>query len=428
MSAFSPSHAVLVALHGVQTFDPAVIPLEAEDYLLVNNLSYSTGMRVQRRLTNWLDQPIYRRDADPFLNFTLRAVVTGWGGLTDAHPGPLTRQSLIFANGDRVPHQFMREAGGESVGLFYYDGASTDHAGGDTPEITVNLSLDFTGLDVINHPGTETSSGYVTVVRSAEITTVTYVDLPAESTPAVVTVAGRTQVLRLFFQGESPGTLTALRPLNGVAEMLGAALTEGWTELAEDGGNAQISIADSPAMANFGPAESAITLDGLKAEQGGEITVQWAFSAPVDVPAFRYFRIPAAALQVQLEWPWDGAEPDDKFARVALKQLMGQANTEPVGAQLLLTAWDGDPAVAGVALTSWSVDKTSAIWEVDTLGARNKVALSSPDSAPPGDWAVEYITVELPLLPGYLMKIAHSVTVLEGNQLVLAINDLDLVF
>lgn len=428
MSAFSSNKAVLVALHGSRVFDPAVIPLEEEgDYLLVNGLSWQTGFREQRRIANWKGQPLYRRDADPFLNFTLRAAVMGWGGMADAHPGPLTREALVFANGGRVPHKFMREAGGEAVGLFYYEGASTEHAGGDVPEITINLSLDFTGLDVFNHAGTETSEGYLQVVRTPETASVTYVDLPAEATPVVVSVAARTGVTQVLFQSAVAETLFTLYPLNGVAEVLGGGYSDGWTELEEDGGNAQISIASCPAVATWGALEVTAVLSGVKAGNGEDVA-EWLLTAEVEVPPFQYFRIPAGALKVKLEWPWDGAEPDDKPARLALKELLGQANTEPQTEQILITAWDGDPAVAGVELTSWNVGRDAVTWECDAAGVRNLVELTSGESAPGGGWAVEYVTAELPLLPGWLMKLAVAKTVAAGDPVVLAAGDLDLVF
>lgn len=157
MSAFDPSYAVHVQTHGGRTLNTAVIGVLEEASLLVHSVA-CRGSRQKLREFDHEENLILRADYDAVLTWSVTATVLDFSGLADYHPGaPLSRQGLLFANGGRTPYQFRREASGDEVGVLYFEDPSTSHDGGDTPEISFGVTLEFSDLDTDRFPGEETT-------------------------------------------------------------------------------------------------------------------------------------------------------------------------------------------------------------------------------------------------------------------------------
>ena len=148
--SFDPARAIHVHAHGARSIAIETVTLAEEDALLIHSVSFSADRQVKVRELDADGTLIFRADADPVLSWQVRATVLEWRGLADAHPGPLSREALVFANsqrgGNRYPHQFRRQIDGDDVGILFYESPSTDHEGGDTSEISFRIALEFSDL------------------------------------------------------------------------------------------------------------------------------------------------------------------------------------------------------------------------------------------------------------------------------------------
>lgn len=417
--------AVLIQSHGVQTFDPLVVGLTAEDYLLIHACTFSATREKIRELDSE-GALVLRVDFDPVLSWSLQASVTGWGGLADCHPGPLSRQALLFANGARYPHQFRREASGEEIGVLFYEDPSTTVNGGDTPEISIRLTLEFSDLDTDNFPGTETSSSWLTRVTGPAPA---YADIPDQTAQAIQTTA-RTAVAQVVFQNATgrSGTFTAtLR--NNSADVSVAAYSPAWSDLTEPV-DADTSEAGCPEL-TWPTTADPRTADTVRFYLGAWHVADIALAADLEIDSQQFPRAQAGYLELQLEWKWDGADLAEWTApaREALTYLTGgPTDINDDVTQLLVSCYDADPATTGVLLNAFYVDRDTATWEVDAAGVRNAATLTGTDLAPGGDWDIAYVTVELPGVSVWWIKLAVTKTITAGNPVVLDPEDLDLVF
>lgn len=148
--SFNPALAIHVHTHGDRTLALETVALAEEDNLLIHSVSFTADRQIKLRETDADGRLIFRADADPVLSWNVRATVLEWAGLADAHPGPLSREALIFANGPRAltryPHQFRKQLAGEDVGILFYEQPNTEHEGGDTSEISFRIALEFSDL------------------------------------------------------------------------------------------------------------------------------------------------------------------------------------------------------------------------------------------------------------------------------------------
>lgn len=149
--SFNAALAIHIHTHGDRTLSLETVALAEEESLLIHRVSFTADRQIKLRETDADGRLIFRADADPVLRWNVSATVLEWEGLADAHPGPLSREALIFANGPRAsgryPHQFRKQLAGEDVGILFYESPSTEHEGGDTSEISFGIALEFSDLE-----------------------------------------------------------------------------------------------------------------------------------------------------------------------------------------------------------------------------------------------------------------------------------------
>lgn len=401
--SFDPLKAVHIHAHGARTIGAEMIGVAEEENLLIHACGFSAS-RQKIRETTPEGELVFRADFDPTLTWNVRATVLAFAGLADAHPGPLSRQALLFANGYRYPHQFRSEAEGEAVGILFYEDPSTEHDGGDTPEISFTVALEFSDLDTTNHAGEETLGvGWtITVPGYTPETPVpdAWTEMPAQSA-ASLTAAGMAAILSdAFAGGYSFGAAAlTLRLYDGDPAGAGTPISDpltltAWADLAEI--TATSSRLRNDAAVEWPAKPDARTCTHLQWARNGIAVARKTLAAPLVVPAFSGVRAPIGALAIALTWQTTG----DTFARMAtlaLRHLRGDA-TGLISAETTVTVkcYDEDPEGTGILLDEFTVPRDAATWTVAVPAeASNDIALTGTDTAPFGGWLTNYITVEV---------------------------------
>lgn len=439
--SYDPFKAVHVHYHGDRTIDTAVIGLLDEDNLLIHSCSCSGTRKNVRELSGEPGQDgqlIFRADYDPVLTWSLRASVLAFAGLGDFHPGPLSRQALVFANGGRFPFQFRREASGEEVGVLYYEDPTTTTDGGDTPELDVKITLEFSDLDTTNHPGEETYGEgwkvYVAPYTVEDPIPEGYAEIPVQ-TAAAVLAGGLTGILADVFQGTDTFAAAAATATLYNGDPLGAGVIVGtavnlavWTTLDEPGG-ATTSRIRNHAVVEWAPTAAARTCTHILFKRNGINFASKALAASLVIPAFYGVRAPIESLAVQLTWGFTGASAA-RPARFGLRHLFGDATTGIIGAETTLTinCYDGDPNAAGTLNNSFIVSRDAATWSLPAASqVINDIDLEGTDLAPGGGWDTDYVTVGLTgcaTLP-YSHFLSGNIATTVGNPITVPAGGLD---
>lgn len=393
-----PLHTSAIAVHSIlpaATFSGAVLSeLQPEDFLLVHSCTRKGDcdrlQEVDADGSLVLDIRYNQR-----LTYTLTASILAFDGLASYHPGrTLDDRLLAFANG-RPAFQFR--PGGK---LIYMDPRQTLDAG-DLPALEFTVENVFIDLDTDTYPSTYT---------------ILYTDLPTQ--PSSAAVAGLDSLLRDIFYdaglitGTLSGTLYA-----SATPLSGAQPSEPWSTLSEPV-SPDTTLDACPAILWSGAAASR-TVDLITFDRSGTEVCSVTLAAPLTVPAWSTLRAAAADLSLQLTWPYDGVDPGSASlpARFALRYLLGDPATglPATGTDLTVKVWDGDPLAAGTLLDSFTVPRTSGgAWTVS--GPRLSVGhLWGTNLAPGGDWAIAFVTVEIPGINTYWIRQAVSLTILSGN-------------
>jgi hypothetical protein len=160
--------------------------------------------------------------------------------------------------------------------------------------------------------------------------------------------------------------------------------------------------------------------------RGGVLCVDTPAGAGVYVPAEHVFRLTAGDFSINLEWPLGGVANASYFGNTALRHLMGDATTGILAAGALVTirAWSGDPDDGGTELDSWTVNRNAAAWPVSSGTCYHAGSSGAAANPGPGDWTVDFLTVELAGVSGWAMKVGVALTVTSGNVVTVASGDM----
>lgn len=406
--SFDPLKAVHIHAHGARTINTNVIGCAEEENLLIHSCGFSADRQIKIRKHTPEGELIFRADADPVLMWRVRASVLAWSGLADAHPGPLARQALVFANGGRIPHQFLpfrAQYDGEEPGILFYESPSTDVEGGDTPEISFNVALEFSDLDTGNHAGSETLGGrwtfHVPGYVPEEPGNSEWLELPAQ-TAANLTLAGSNAILSDGFCGTnsfSTAPLTATLytgdPLAGGTAVSTAVALPLWTTV-------ENLTVEHARIRNHAAVEWVATgalrvITHIAFTRNGILVSRKTLSSAIALPAFTGLRAPVDALTIQCVWDRSGSSTATPAA-LALRHLCGDATAllYPAETTLTIKCWSGDAFAGGTLLDSFTVPRDATTWTAADARAVNAVILTGTATAPgPGGWLTEYWTVEL---------------------------------
>lgn len=404
--SFDPLKAVHIHAHGARTIDTDVIGVAEEENLLIHACAFAAA-RQKLRETTPEGELIFRADYDPTLTWNVRATVLAFAGLADAHPGPLSRQALLFANGYRYPHQFRREAEGEDVGILFYEDPSTDHDGGDTPEINFRVALEFSDLDTTNHAGEETlGAGWtVTVPGYTPEPPVPdeFVEIPVQ-TPALIIDAAREDLGEDIFLaaanfGTAPLTATLYDgdPLGAGTAISDPLTLAAWLDQTEPD-VPETTVTRNHAVVDWPATAADRTCSHILWVRNGINVSSKALAAPLAIPAFKGVRAPISALALQLTWPQAGdmaGSWTEHPARLATRYLFGAETLGPAETTCYVTCFDGDPQTTGNAIgdPDLTLERSVAGWTVAGSTATSAAAVNGTDAAPPGGWTIPFAVV-----------------------------------
>jgi len=433
---FDPLKAVHIHTHGDRTIALNTIGCAEEENLLIHACGFSADRQIKIREHSPDGELIFRADADPVLVWRVRATVLAWSGLANAHPGPLARQALVFANGGRIPHQFLpfrAQYEGEEPGILFYESPSTDVEGGDTAEISFNVALEFSDLDTENHAGHEslTPGGWTFTVPAyvpGAPGNSEWLELPAQ-TSANLTEAGINAVLSDAFCGtdsfsSAPLTATLYNgdPLDGGTPVSDAVDLPLWTSV-ESLSEEQARIRNHAAV-EWVATGALRVITHIAFTRNGIVSSVKTLASAITLPAYRGLRAPVDALAIQCIWPRAGSSLSTP-AGLALQHLFGDATALlfPAETDLTIKLWTWDAFDGGVLLDSFFVPRNVSYWTAAAGSVTNAEDLIGVITAPvPDGWASEYCTVELdglamPLFANYRSLAAAAVdpfVVVEG--------------
>ncbi len=411
MSAFNEAYAVLLHQHGAVTIDIATVGLQPEANLLIHPCTI-TARREKLRELNAEGILIFRADFDPTLRWDVAATVLEYEGLADYHPGTrLSRQALTFVQANRIPHQFLREADGDEVGVLFYEDPTDGIDGGDTTEINFGITLEFSDLDTTNHPGEETlGDGYTSYVPPAvpdAPTAAGFIEIPAQPATAL-SAAGRTAILQGAFLSTDnlggPGSPSAQLYAGDPAtdgEPIGDALTlDPWTDLDEPD-NDYTTVASNDTQIDW-PDFSWLekTLTHIRFMRGSVVIADAELETPLTIPANYTVRAPVDALSLELAWPLDGVplpSTDDLPSRQFMRWLQGTLILGDLQPSANMTvAWHDDDFSPGTDIdTLTPVAANVSRWLVSGVTV-TPVDIESGNAAPPGGWTIDSVIVTLP--------------------------------
>lgn len=409
--AFNPLAAVLAHRHGAGTLNSAVIGVSDEDNLLVHSCGFHAARQKIRELSPE-GELLFRADFDPVLTWSLQATVLDWAGLANAHPGPLARQSLVFANGGRIPHQFLAfktQYDGEEPGILYYEDPRTEHQGGDTPELSVTITLEFSDLDTEHYAGHETFTpgGWTVFVPSVTPgePIPEFVEIPVQ-TPALIMDAGREALGEDVFLGADNYAGAPLRATLYDGDPLGAGVAVSdpltlapWLAQTEPG-VPETTVTRNDAAVDWPAIAAARSCTHILWDRNGINVASKALAAPLTIPAFQGVRAPAGALALQLTWPLAGdlaAAATAPPARLATRYLFNAETLDLSETALHVTCCNGDPHTTGTAIgdSDLTLARSGAGWTVAGSTSTSAAAVNGTDTAPPGGWTIPFAVVSL---------------------------------
>lgn len=441
--SFNSALAVHIHAHGNRTIDTGVIGVAEEENLIIHACGFSAS-RQKIRETTPEGELIFRADFDPVLTWNIRATVLAWTGLADAHPGPLSRQALLFANGNRYPHQFRREAEGEEVGILFYEDPNTEHEGGDTPESSFRIALEFSDLDTTNHAGAETITPQPAGWNGWTVTVPGFTPeppVPAEwaeipvQTPALLTAGSLADLEEDVFlaAGNFTGSITATL-YNGDPAGAGVAISDpltlsAWTDQTEPSAP-ETTVTRNQAAVDWPATAADRTCTHIRWQRGSVVATK-ALAAPLVIPAFKGVRAPAGALALQLTWALDGnmaASAVESPARFLTRYLFGAESLNTPETTLLVQCYDGDPHTTGVALgdTNLTLARSGAGWTIAAGTVESAAGVAGVATAPPGGWSIPFAVAFIDDVQTWFIvrEFDPPLTVAPGGTISIAAGDL----
>lgn len=176
---------------------------------------------------------------------------------------------------------------------------------------------------------------------------------------------------------------------------------------------------DNPAVITLGPAPSGgWSLTHVKVQCGPAGSEEDLWISPIaggtlTVPEGHSVTIPTSMLLSIMTWPQGdsgtGAETHIKPASVILTHALGGVGEIREDTTFTVEVWDHDPlhTAHGSPLTSWTVDRTSAVWTLTAgppVDVENAGVLESVDVAPGGGWDWTYTTLRVTGGSAFLFK------------------------
>lgn len=427
MSSFSPAPAVLMHAHGATVIQAEVVGLEEEDNLLIHSCQISASRQKERLLDHegrlWL-----RADFDAVLTWTVRASVLGYAGLADYHPGtPLPRQALAFAQANRTPHQFLREASGQEIGVLYYEDPTSDTAGGDTPEGTFRITLEFSDHDTTSFAAIEGEDDPVVYVPSPtpaapdELTV--QASAPLEVAIVEASAAAVAHGATSGLTGNFCGTLYDGDPAAGGVAVSSALVLTPWLDLTQP--DTQNTTVARNTLGITWPADPASrSVSHIRLTRGADTVSDIALDSTVTVPADTALRAPAGALGIHLTWNQEGdmaASTDEPPASTALRWVMGDEALSPATTEAYVLCFDGDPFASGVFVgdTDLTLPRDSSGFTLSGAEITSAADVTGTATAPGGGWSITHVAVGIDPVQTWFMlvELASPISVAAGGHI-----------
>jgi len=414
--AFDSHRAVLIHNHGPSRgLQPSIIGLQDEENLLIHRCRID-ATRQKERLLDHEGVLFLRADFDAVLTWSVQATVLTFDGLPNYHPGtPLARQALAFAQQNRTPHQYLREADGDEIGLLYYEDPSTDTIGGDTPETSFQIVLEFSDLDTSLHPGESGQDDPVVFVASPiPDAPVAAVEIPAQASaplPAAALSALASAVAHRI-TGPYAGAFTATL-FDGDPATVGTAISDPLTMAAWENftqpDTPDTTVARNHAALTWPYAAAARSISHIRLQRGTLIR-DIALASPVAVPAYVDVTAPVDALGIHLTWALDGNFATDAFdtpATISLQYLMGTETLQPAGTTAFVECYDGDPMDAGALVgdNDLTIPRDATGLTVSGATITQAADVTGTDTAPGGGWSITHVVLGIPIVQTHFIVV-----------------------
>ncbi len=428
--SFDSTRAVLIHNHGApRGLQASSVGLTDEENLLIHRCRIN-ATRQKERILDHEGSLLLRADFDAVLTWSVQATVLDYLGLANYHPGtPLARQALAFAQSNRTPHQFLREADGEEIGLLYFEDPDTDVAGGDTPETSFKVVLEFSDLDTSLHPGESGQDDPVVYVTSpVPDTAAAAIEIPAQDSAPLpaATISLVAYAVAHGITGPYSGALTATL-YDGDPAATGTPISDpltmdAWENFTQpDFPNT--TVARNHEALTWPYAAAARSISHIRLQRGTLIR-DITLAAPVEVPAYVDVTAPIDALGIHLTWDLDGdfgTYANETPATIALKYLLGSETLQPATTTVFVECYNGDPMDTGALVgdNDLTLPRTASGLTVSGATITQAIDVTGTDTAPGGGWTITHVALGIPSVTTLfiVVELGTPITVSPGGTI-----------